>query len=47
MSSAVTVAAGEKCPRCWNIRTLGGNPAHPDVCERCGNALDVLGYEAE
>ena len=47
VSAAVTVAAGEKCPRCWNIRTLGGNPAHPDVCERCGNALDVLGYEAE
>ena len=44
---AVTVAEGEKCPRCWNIRTLGGNEHHPDVCERCGDALDALGFEAE
>ena len=43
----VSVAEGEKCPRCWNIRTLGGNEHHPDVCERCGNALDALGFEAE
>jgi isoleucyl-tRNA synthetase len=42
---AVTIsqAEGEKCPRCWNIRTLGGNAHHADVCERCGDVLDVLG----
>ena len=34
----------EKCPRCWNYRKLGGNTAHPGVCERCGNVLDELGY---
>ena len=33
----------EKCPRCWNHRALGGNAAHAEVCERCGNVLDVLG----
>ncbi|MBB3170618.1 isoleucine--tRNA ligase [Parvibacter caecicola] len=42
LSAAVSVAEGEKCPRCWNIRALGGNPSHPDVCERCGDALDAL-----
>ena len=43
---AVTVAKtdAEKCPRCWNYRTLGGNPNHPDVCERCGDVLDAIGF---
>jgi isoleucyl-tRNA synthetase len=31
----VSKAPGEKCPRCWNTRELGTNPAHPDLCERC------------
>ena len=43
LSAAISVAEGEKCPRCWNVRDLGGNAAHPDVCERCGNVLDGLG----
>ncbi len=42
LAAQVSVAEGEKCPRCWNIRKLGGNPRHPDVCERCGDALDAL-----
>ena len=41
----ITVSDLEKCPRCWNFRTLGGNPHHPDVCERCGDALDALAAE--
>lgn len=45
VTASVAVAEGEKCPRCWNIRALGGNPAHPDVCERCGGALDAIGFE--
>jgi isoleucyl-tRNA synthetase len=29
-------AAGAKCARCWNYRTsVGANPSHPDVCDRC------------
>ena len=37
-----------RCPRCWNHRELGGNAAHPSVCERCGDALDAIGFtEAE
>ena len=43
----VKVAEGEKCPRCWNICELGGNPAHEDVCERCADALIAIGYVAE
>ena len=45
VTATVAVAEGEKCPRCWNIRALGGNAAHPDVCERCGDALDAIGFE--
>ena len=42
----VKTAEGDKCPRCWNYRTLGGNANHTDVCERCGDALDAIGFEA-
>ena len=45
LSVEVKVAEGEKCPRCWNVRELGGNPAHADVCKRCGDVLDAIGYE--
>lgn len=31
----VAVAEGEKCPRCWNVRTLGED----GLCERCHEAL--------
>lgn len=43
----VEVAGGDKCPRCWNYRTLGGNDAFPDVCKRCGDALVEIGFVAE
>ena len=42
-SASVGVAEGDKCPRCWNIRDLGADPAHPEVCSRCA---DVLGEGA-
>ncbi len=33
-------AAGEKCPRCWNIRTdVGSDASHPEVCARCARVL--------
>lgn len=48
LSCKVVPATGEKCPRCWNFRELGGNPNHPHVCKRCGDALDAIGFaEAE
>jgi isoleucyl-tRNA synthetase len=35
-------APGEKCPRCWNIRTdIGSHAAHPEVCGRCAKVLGV------
>jgi isoleucyl-tRNA synthetase len=38
----VTKASGEKCPRCWNIRQLGTNLSHPDLCARCAAVLTGL-----
>ncbi|MCL2339714.1 MAG: isoleucine--tRNA ligase, partial [Actinomycetia bacterium] len=47
VDSAVQVdiqpASGQKCPRCWNLRELGSDPAHPEVCERCAAVLTALG----
>lgn len=43
LAATVSVSEQEKCPRCWNYRTLGGDVSHPDVCERCGHALTELG----
>lgn len=40
--AVVSVAAGEKCPRCWNIRELGGNSAHSDLCMRCATVVEAL-----
>ena len=33
----------DRCPRCWNHRELGSNPAHPDLCGRCADVIDSLG----
>jgi isoleucyl-tRNA synthetase len=39
-SVTVSRAPGEKCPRCWNIRTdVGSDAAHPEVCGRCAAVL--------
>ena len=47
LACAVAPADGEKCPRCWNVRELGGNAHHPHVCERCGDVLDSIGFSEE
>lgn len=40
LSVSVAHADGEKCPRCWSYsNTIGSDPAHPEVCERCAHAL--------
>ncbi|MCL2503852.1 MAG: isoleucine--tRNA ligase [Coriobacteriia bacterium] len=39
ISVSVSQAAGEKCPRCWNVRALGADPAFPEVCDRCAAVL--------
>jgi isoleucyl-tRNA synthetase len=36
----VRSAAGEKCERCWNYHhSVGKNPHHPTICERCLKVL--------
>ncbi|MGH7831466.1 MAG: class I tRNA ligase family protein, partial [Candidatus Binatia bacterium] len=36
----VSKADGEKCQRCWNYsRSVGTDPSHPTVCERCSRVL--------
>ncbi len=47
LSASVSLASGEKCPRCWNITELGGNSSHPDVCERCAAALEEIAFTEE
>ena len=47
LTVGISKAPGEKCPRCWNYRELGGNAHHPKVCARCGDALDEIGYVEE
>ncbi|MCA9564422.1 MAG: class I tRNA ligase family protein, partial [Myxococcales bacterium] len=42
-SVEVSLASGEKCPRCWNYRdTFGMNGKYDDICGRCaGVALQL------
>jgi isoleucyl-tRNA synthetase len=35
----IAPASGEKCPRCWNLRELAVDAAHPEVCARCAGVL--------
>ncbi|HKX13087.1 MAG TPA: isoleucine--tRNA ligase [bacterium] len=36
----ITKAEGEKCARCWTRSiTVGKNPAHPALCDRCAKVL--------
>jgi len=37
----ISQAPGEKCERCWMYsETVGKNPEHPTICERCVNNLE-------
>lgn len=38
LSAEVSVAAGEKCPRCWNVRELGAD----GLCPRCHEVVDAF-----
>ena len=36
----IDAACGHKCARCWKYsETVGADPNHPDVCERCASVL--------
>ena len=40
LSVTVAHAQGLKCARCWCYsETVGSDPAHPDICERCARVL--------
>ena len=40
LAVSVSHAEGEKCARCWSFSdTVGSDPAHPDVCKHCAEAL--------
>jgi len=42
MRVIINEAPGKKCERCWNYRiSVGKNPDHPTICERCSEALEV------
>ena len=42
----VRKAAGQKCLRCWQMKTdVGENPSYPSVCLRCAEVLDQLMVE--
>ncbi len=37
---SVSKATAKKCERCWNYReAVGGDAAHPTLCDRCVEAL--------
>jgi isoleucyl-tRNA synthetase len=37
----VTKTTGEKCVRCWKyFPSLGSDPAHPEICDRCLQAVN-------
>ncbi len=40
VTAGVSAAEGVKCARCWLLKTdVGADPAYPDVCGRCADAL--------
>jgi isoleucyl-tRNA synthetase len=44
----VTPAPGEKCERCWKVLPeVGTIVAHPDLCQRCAEAVESLAGASE
>jgi len=40
VAASVTLAAGQKCVRCWRVLTeVGASAAHPALCVRCEDAV--------
>jgi isoleucyl-tRNA synthetase len=45
--SEVGVAEGAKCERCWRVvPDVGADDRWPEVCCRCAEALEAIGFEA-
>jgi isoleucyl-tRNA synthetase len=40
VGTRITLAAGDKCQRCWKVLPeVGQDAAHPDLCRRCADAV--------
>jgi len=40
------MASGEKCGRCWRVvPDVGSDGRWPEVCARCSEALEAIGFE--
>ncbi|MFN2508645.1 MAG: isoleucine--tRNA ligase [Chthoniobacterales bacterium] len=47
-SASITRTPHQKCARCWRHRlSVGQNPAHPDLCDRCERVLALLSADAK
>jgi isoleucyl-tRNA synthetase len=43
IAALIEPASGEKCQRCWKVLPeVGCDPAHPDLCHRCADAVEHL-----
>ena len=40
----IAVTELPKCPRCWNHREAAVGTSHEDVCPRCAEVLDEIGW---
>jgi len=42
----LSIAEGQKCPRCWHFETdIGANAEHPEICGRCVTNVAGAGEE--
>ena len=43
MAATATLAAGDKCVRCWmRSETIGAHGDHPELCERCAKRVETI-----
>ncbi len=48
VAAVIHLASGEKCGRCWRVLDeVGQQPAHPELCDRCADAVANLAEAAE
>jgi len=44
----VKLASGEKCGRCWRVLDeVGSHHDHPELCDRCTDAVSAVPKAAE
>jgi isoleucyl-tRNA synthetase len=46
LKMTLSIAEGQKCPRCWHFETdIGANAEHPEICGRCVTNVAGAGEE--